>query len=149
MGAGPGLTGPHPPDGGFGVLLQTRSDASCVVAYTPVTLTLADCGTTSEPTCPVADTPVTEKDVNALTTTVPSEAVASTPVNVAEAIVPVPHGPVPHPPLPQPVAIHQTSLMMAVDASAVGKMMVMSPADADLSAPKLNTATALSLFESL
>ena len=39
--------------------------------------------------------------------------------------------------------------MVALVASAVGKMMVMSPAEADLSAPKLNTATALSVAEVL
>ena len=91
----------------------------------------------------VAVTPVIENEVNAMITRSPRPLVAVKPVSDTVSTVPCPHGPDPHPPLPQPVAMHQTSLMMALVASAVGKMMVMSPAEADLSAPKLNTATAL------
>jgi hypothetical protein len=113
------------------------------VPATPVTETVFGSLIITLPIDPVADTPLAVKLASADTVTLPRPVVPATPLTVTGEASP--QVPLPQVDLPQPeIADIYAILIIADEASAVGKAIVKSPAVAVLSPPKSKTHTALS-----
>jgi len=128
----------------------TVTELTEAVAEFPLALTAACAATVTDPTDAVAALPVTDIPAAAATVTEPTDAVEPGSASSAS----------PHVLSPQAIllefqpchatfafatsATHYAILIIAFDASAVGKAIVKSPAVEVLSPPKANTTTALS-----